>query len=90
MASIAKQGSKSDARKNIQSDEALGRDSVPNPNPNPKAASKVPKLCSLPPTTEVFQLNVRRTHFQCAIWRRVLMQEPQNLDPNELGGLRMK
>ena len=28
-----------------------------------KAASKVPKLCSLPPTTEAFQLNVRRAHF---------------------------
>ena len=39
-----------------------------------KAASKVPKLCSLPPTTEAFQLNVRRAHFQCAIWRRALMQ----------------
>ena len=50
-----------------------------------KAASKVPKLCSLPPTTEAFQLNVRRAHFQCAIWRRALMQEPPNLDPTEYG-----
>ena len=32
-----------------------------------KAASKVPKLCSLPPTTEAFQLNVKRAHFQCAV-----------------------
>ena len=56
-----------------------------------KAASKVPKLCSLPPTTEAFQLNVRRSHFQCAIWRRALMQEPPNLDPTEYGGgLKMK
>ena len=50
-----------------------------------KATSKVPKLCSLPPTTEAFQLNVRRAHFQCAIWRRALMQEPPNLDPTEYG-----
>ena len=50
-----------------------------------KAASKVPKLCSLPPTTEAFRLNVRRAHFQCAIWRRALIQEPPNLDPTEYG-----
>ena len=50
-----------------------------------KAASKVPKLCSLPPTTEAFQINVRRAHFQCTIWRRALMQEPPNLDPSEYG-----
>ena len=50
-----------------------------------KAASKVPKLCSLPPTMEAFLLNVRRAHFQCAIWRRALMQEPPNLDLAEYG-----
>ena len=50
-----------------------------------KTASKVPKLYSLPPTTEAFLLNVRRAHFQCAIWRRALMQEPPNLDPTEYG-----
>ena len=47
-----------------------------------KAASKVPKLCFLPPTTEAFQLNVRRAHFQCAIWRRALM--PVMLPPTKL------
>ena len=50
-----------------------------------KAASKVPKLCFLPPTTEAFLLNVRRAHFQCAIWRRALMHEPPNLYLAEYG-----
>ena len=49
-----------------------------------KQASKVPKLCSLPPTSEVFEQNVKRAHFQCAIWRKAL-QEPPNLDPAEYG-----
>ena len=55
-----------------------------------ESSIKVPKLCSLPPTTEAFQLNVRRAHFQSAIWNRSLMQEPPNLDPTEYGWLRMK
>ena len=49
-----------------------------------KTASKIPKLCSLPPTTEAFVENVKRAHYQCAIWRRAL-QEPPNLDPTEYG-----
>ncbi len=54
-----------------------------------KSASKVPKLYSLPPTTEVFEENVKRAHFQCAIWRRAL-QEPPNLDPTQyMDGLEM-
>ena len=45
-----------------------------------KTATKVPKLCSPPPpTSEVFEENVKRVHFQCAIWRRAL-QEPPNVD----------
>ena len=38
----------------------------------------------LPPTSEVFEENVKRAHFQCAIWRKAL-QEPLNLDPTEYG-----
>lgn len=49
-----------------------------------KTASKIPKLCSLPPTSEAFEQNVKRAHFQCAIWRKAL-QEPPNLDPTEYG-----
>ena len=49
-----------------------------------KSASKVPKLCSLPPTIEAFQENVKRAHFQCAIWKTAL-QEPTHLDPTQYG-----
>lgn len=35
-------------------------------------------------TSEVFEENVERAHYQCAIWRRAL-QEPPNLDPTEYG-----
>ena len=52
--------------------------------PGRKTATKVPKLCSLPPTSEVFEENVKRVHFQCAIWRRAL-QEPPNVDPTKYG-----
>ena len=49
-----------------------------------KSALKVPKLCSLPPTMEAFQENVKRAHFQCAIWKRAL-QEPPHLNPTQYG-----
>ncbi len=49
-----------------------------------KAASKIPKLCSLQPTSEAFEENVKRAHYQCAIWRRAL-QEPLKLDPTAYG-----
>lgn len=52
-----------------------------------KSASKVPKLCSLPPTMEVFQENVKRAHFQCVIWKSAL-QEPPHLDPTQYGWFR--
>ena len=45
-----------------------------------KAASKIPKLYSLPPTTEAFQLNVRRAHFQCAIWSKKIISAHQAPD----------
>lgn len=49
-----------------------------------KAASKVPKLCSLPPTSEAFEQNVKRAHLQCATWKKAL-QDPPALDPTEYG-----
>ena len=49
-----------------------------------KSTSKIPKLCSLPPNIEAFAENVKRAHFQCAIWRKAL-QEPPNLDPTKYG-----
>ena len=38
-----------------------------------KSTLRIPKLCSLPPTTEAFEENA---HSQCAIWRNA-QQEPQ-------------
>ena len=52
-----------------------------------KTANKVPKLCSLPPTTEAFEENVKRAHYQCSIWRRAL-EEPLNIDPTDYGWLK--
>ena len=37
-----------------------------------KSALRIPKLCSLLPTTEAFEENVKRAHFQRAIWRNAL------------------
>jgi hypothetical protein len=42
----------------------------------------MPKLCSLPPTSEAFR--VKRAHHQCAIRRRAL-HKPPNADPTEYG-----
>ncbi|KAL8585712.1 hypothetical protein ACOMHN_049058 [Nucella lapillus] len=37
-----------------------------------KTAAKMPKLCSLPSTSEAFRENVKRAHHQCAVWRSAL------------------
>lgn len=52
-----------------------------------KLASTTPKLCSLPPTTEVFEQNVKRAHLQCAVWKRAL-EEPPSLDPTQYGWIK--
>ena len=49
-----------------------------------KSASKVPELCTLPPTVKAFEENAKRAHYQCAIWRNAL-QEPPQLDPTKFG-----
>lgn len=41
-----------------------------------KSNVKMPKLCSLPPTTEAFKENVKRAHFQCAVWRNATIEPP--------------
>ena len=51
-----------------------------------KSAVKIPKLCSLPPTTEAFVENVKRAHYQCAIWKS--LDNPPNLDPTNLGWIK--
>ena len=47
--------------------------------------TSAPKLASLPPTTEVFELNVKRAHLQCAIWKYALCADPPNMDETKLG-----
>lgn len=44
-----------------------------------------PQLCSLPPTEDAFRHNVRRAHFQLAIWRCATKPDPPNLDPLDHG-----
>ena len=44
-----------------------------------------PKLCSLPPTTEAFEQNVRRAHHQVALWYSALTGNPPALDAVEYG-----
>jgi len=48
------------------------------------ASLKPPKLESLPPTTEVFNLNVMRAHFQACIWNSCLDEKPPEMDPVEV------
>ena len=49
-----------------------------------KGYISTPKLCSLPPTTEAFELNVRRAHLQAYLWRSLESDQPK-LDPEEFG-----
>ena len=50
-----------------------------------KTASSAPKLCSLPPTTEAFRLNVLRAHLQLSHWYAALETNPPDLDPINFG-----
>ena len=45
------------------------------------ATLKPPKLECLPPTNEVFCLNVLRAHFQACIWNSCLLEKPPEMDP---------
>ena len=44
-----------------------------------------PKLCSLPPTTEAFEQNVRRAHYQVAQWYSTLSEKPPPLNAVDYG-----
>ena len=54
-----------------------------------KTAAKVPKLSSLPPTSEAFQQNVKRDHLQSAIWKAAL-RDPPCVDPVDFGWERVE
>ena len=46
-----------------------------------KKLTSTPKLESLPPTTEVFLLNVLSAHYQASIWNCCLQPRPPKMDP---------
>ena len=48
-------------------------------------STTAPKLCSLPPTTEAFEQNVRRAHHQVALWYSALSGDPPTLNAVEYG-----
>ena len=48
-------------------------------------STAAPKLCSLPPTTEAFEQNVRRAHHQVAQWYCALSGDPPPLNAVEHG-----
>lgn len=48
-------------------------------------STTAPKLCSLPPTTEAFEQNVRRAHYQVCEWYNALAGESPPLDTAEYG-----
>ena len=53
-----------------------------------KGTAAIPKLKSLPPTTEAFLENVKRAHLQAAVWKHALDLDPPSLDPTEHGYVR--
>ena len=48
-------------------------------------SSASPKLCSLPPTTDAFEQNVRRAHRQVALWYSALGGDPPVMNAVEYG-----
>ena len=50
-----------------------------------KSLTTAPELKSLPPTTEAFEMNVRRAHIQTAIWKSAGEADPPALDPTLFG-----
>ena len=53
-----------------------------------KARTSAPKLASLPPTTEAFQENVKRAHFQAVQWYAAPYSSAEQLDPAQFGWIR--
>ena len=50
-----------------------------------KRVTSAPELKSLPPTSEAFAQNVRRAHFQAAIWRSAVSSHPPDMDATQYG-----
>ena len=52
---------------------------------NGKGHTSAPNLAALPPTKEAFLENVKRAHFQSALWRNVDGRIPPAWDPENFG-----
>ena len=50
-----------------------------------KGKTVTPDLCTLPPTDEAFEENVKRAHFQISIWKSAKNSNPPNLDVEKYG-----
>ena len=50
--------------------------------------TRVPKLASLPPTSEAFSENVKRAHLRTFVWKNALQLHPQKLDPTYCGWMK--
>ena len=50
-----------------------------------KNTRQMPKLQSLPPTSEAFLENVKRAHLQTCIWKSALEQDPPDIDATSFG-----
>jgi len=52
---------------------------------NGKGVTSAPKLYAIPPTTEAFQENVKRAHYQAIIWRSFDSDDVPDLHPENFG-----
>ena len=47
--------------------------------------TSISELKRFPPTLEAAQLNVKRAHFQCSIWKNLKLERPASLDAEKYG-----
>ena len=52
---------------------------------NGKGVTSAPKLCAIPPTTEAFQENVKRAHYQAIIWQYLDSDDVPDVHPENFG-----
>ena len=50
-----------------------------------RSQATAPKLASLPPIDDTFEMNARRAFLQFKIWLSSVDEKPPNLDPNDYG-----
>jgi len=52
---------------------------------NRKGVTSASKLCAIPPTTEAFQENVKRAHYQAIIWQSLDSDDVPDVHPENFG-----